>query len=157
MGEVKVVLALDGSEISHQALEYYLDVIHKDSYHVILVNDIELPGTANEARQKMLSGEALKGMWEEQTKGAKALEMKYAKHLQDRGVHHVKIKLEGGLNPGLTICKVASDEHASMIVMGCRGQGVLRRTIIGSVSDYVLHHAHCPVVVYKAAHQKKEK
>ena len=31
--------------------------------------------------------------------------------------------------------------------MGTRGLGTVRRTILGSVSDYVLHHAHCPVCI----------
>ncbi len=31
--------------------------------------------------------------------------------------------------------------------MGTRGMGTIRRTLLGSVSDYVVHHAHCPVTV----------
>lgn len=53
-------------------------------------------------------------------------------------------------HPGEYICKVAKDEHAAMIVMGTRGMGTIRRTILGSVSDFVIHHAHCPVLVYKS-------
>merc|ERR1719394_2365613 len=34
-----------------------------------------------------------------------------------------------------------------MVVVGTRGTGKVRRTILGSVSDYLVHHAHCPVVV----------
>ena len=34
-----------------------------------------------------------------------------------------------------------------MIVMGTRGLSPLRRTVLGSVSDYVLHHANLPVAV----------
>ena len=50
-------------------------------------------------------------------------------------------------NPGEFIVKQAADKHARMIVMGTRGMGTVRRTLIGSVSDYVIHHAHCPVLV----------
>ena len=45
------------------------------------------------------------------------------------------------------ICKLAEDEKANLIVMGSRGMGTLRRTFLGSVSDYCVHHAHIPVVV----------
>ena len=57
-----------------------------------------------------------------------------------------RIRTEGG-KPGEVIIKVASEEKAAMIVMGTRGLGKVRRTIMGSVSDFVVHHAHCPVIV----------
>lgn len=53
----------------------------------------------------------------------------------------------GGGKPGEAICKFLKEENASMVVMGSRGASVLRRTILGSVSDYVLHHAHIPVII----------
>ena len=34
-----------------------------------------------------------------------------------------------------------------LIVVGSRGMGTVRRTILGSTSDYIIHHAHVPVVV----------
>jgi len=45
------------------------------------------------------------------------------------------------------ICRIAEEENATLIVTGGRGMGTLRRTILGSVSDYLLKHAHCPVIV----------
>ena len=57
------------------------------------------------------------------------------------------IKSEGGGKPGEVICRVAEHDSVTMIVVGTRGLGSVRRTIMGSVSDYVVHHAHCPVVI----------
>lgn len=48
---------------------------------------------------------------------------------------------------GEAIVSVAKEEKAQLIVTGCRGMGKIRRTFLGSVSDYVIHHAHCPVLV----------
>ena len=44
---------------------------------------------------------------------------------------------------------MAKTENAGLIVIGTRGLSALKRTLVGSVSDHVLHHAHCPVVICK--------
>lgn len=49
--------------------------------------------------------------------------------------------------PGEVICQTAKREKADHIVMGSRGLGTVRRTLLGSVSDYTLHHATVPVSV----------
>lgn len=50
---------------------------------------------------------------------------------------------------GKEICKIAKDRKVSMIIMGSRGQGKLKRTILGSVSDHVLQKSPCPVTICK--------
>ena len=48
-----------------------------------------------------------------------------------------------------TIVDVAAHRGADLIVMGARGLGPGRRFLMGSVSDRVVHHAHCPVTVWR--------
>ena len=64
--------------------------------------------------------------------------------------------MEGGMKPGNVLVQAAEDEKATMIVMGTRGMGTVRRTILGSVSDYVVHHAHCPVVVCRKPKEEQK-
>jgi nucleotide-binding universal stress UspA family protein len=47
------------------------------------------------------------------------------------------------------IVRVAEDIGAGLIVMGSRGLGGVRRALMGSVSDSVVRHAHCPVLVVR--------
>ena len=47
------------------------------------------------------------------------------------------------------IVQVAEDIAAGLIIMGSRGLGGVRRALMGSVSDSVVRHAHCPVLVVR--------
>jgi nucleotide-binding universal stress UspA family protein len=47
------------------------------------------------------------------------------------------------------IVHLAEDLGAGLIVMGSRGRGGMRRALMGSVSDSVVRHAHCPVLVVR--------
>lgn len=47
------------------------------------------------------------------------------------------------------IVHLAEDLGAGLIVMGSRGHGGIRRTLMGSVSDAVVRHAHCSVMVVR--------
>ncbi len=48
-------------------------------------------------------------------------------------------------NPGRMICDLARTYGADLIVMGRRGRSGLMELFLGSVSNYVLHHAPCSV------------
>lgn len=39
--------------------------------------------------------------------------------------------------------------HASVLVLGSHGYGAVKRLVLGSVSDYCAHHAHCSVMIVK--------
>lgn len=49
--------------------------------------------------------------------------------------------------PGKMICQVASEWKADLIVIGHRGLSGLKELVLGSVSNYVLHHAPCSVLI----------
>ncbi len=51
--------------------------------------------------------------------------------------------------PDEQIVRVGEQVGAGLIVIGSRGRGGLRRALMGSVSDSVVRHAHCPVLVVR--------
>lgn len=54
-----------------------------------------------------------------------------------------------GDDPGEAIIKIAQEQNFDLIVMGSRGLSVVKELILGSVSTKVLHHAKCPVIIYR--------
>jgi nucleotide-binding universal stress UspA family protein len=88
-------------------------------------------------------------------------ELKRQFDLQARAVldaHAEKVRAVGGtvaqahLRMGKAdseIVTLAEEIGAGLIVMGGRGRGGIRRALMGSVSDSVVRHAHCPVLVVR--------
>ncbi|AFY59395.1 MULTISPECIES: universal stress protein [Cyanophyceae] len=57
-------------------------------------------------------------------------------------------------DPGKAICNLAFEWDADLIVLGRRGLKGLSELFLGSVSNYVLHHAHCSVLTIQGAKAK---
>ena len=53
----------------------------------------------------------------------------------------------------IEIVELAKEIDAGLLILGSRGLGRIERALIGSVSDSVVRHAHCPVTVVR---QEKE-
>jgi nucleotide-binding universal stress UspA family protein len=75
-----------------------------------------------------------------------------------------RVKVAGGTVAGthlrmgevdLEIVALAKELGADLIVMGCRGHRGIRRAIEGSISDAVIRHAPCPVLVVRS-HERVE-
>jgi len=148
-----VLIGVDASRQAEYAVNFYLENIHREGNTVILVHVIELPDMAH-SRQAYLSPAALTELWKEEQVNAKKLEDKFREIVHSKGLTNVKLRCDGGMKPGQVVVNVANEEKADMIVMGTRGMGKIRRTILGSVSDYVVHHASCPVVICRHKDRK---
>jgi nucleotide-binding universal stress UspA family protein len=51
-----------------------------------------------------------------------------------------------------TLCEIAGHLGVDLVVVGARGLGASKRFFVGSVSDRVVHHAPCPVLVVRPHH-----
>ena len=90
---------------------------------------------------------------ESATQGAMSSEEQVAKLLQEaksffakQGINAETIEKEG--IPAFTICDVADEINADLIVMGCRGLGLIDEDAAAeSVTNRVINLASCPVLI----------
>lgn len=82
---------------------------------------------------------------EQQMQEGSALLQEYAQVAQQQGVITDSICLVG--EAGNQLCEMARDWVADLIVVGRRGRTGLAEAFLGSVSNYVVHHAPCSVLV----------
>uniref|UniRef100_A0A0B6Y558 UspA domain-containing protein n=1 Tax=Arion vulgaris TaxID=1028688 RepID=A0A0B6Y558_9EUPU len=147
-----IIVAVDGSNHSDYAFNWYIEHLYKEGDNIILVYVPELNEMLHSARWNnsvyVNDHDDLKSMLrDEQDRIKKDLEA-FAEKLRQHGLGG-KVKSVMATKPGEGILKAAEDEHATMLVVGSRGRGLLRRTFMGSVSDYIIHHSHIPVFVCK--------
>ncbi|XP_071083165.1 universal stress protein Slr1101-like [Haliotis cracherodii] len=145
-----IIVAIDGSDSADFALDWYCKNVHQKHDHVVLVHCPELNRMLHSQRWNnsvyVFDREVMEAMLkDEQHKIQKDLE-KFAEKLKHHGIGG-KVKSVMASKPGEGIIKACEDEHGEMIIIGSRGLGTLRRTFMGSVSDYVVHHSHVPVFV----------
>lgn len=50
-------------------------------------------------------------------------------------------------SPGKTVCKIAKEQEISLLVVGHRGRSGLSEMLLGSVSNYIFHHASCSILI----------
>jgi nucleotide-binding universal stress UspA family protein len=141
----KILLATDGSEEAELARTTAMDMATStdSELHVVTVApgypsyDVRVPEIVEQLRkqaEKILDEQVEKI----ERDGGKVAQ----KHLRIAERHRAQ-----------QIVRVAEEIGAGLIVMGSRGLGGVRRALMGSVSDSVVRHAHCPVLVVR--HEKE--
>lgn len=141
-----VLLCTDGSDLARAALAEGLEVVGKPD-RVALVTVI---GSSS----SVAAFGASPGRMSASTAGDEEAEHAEAtgaqRHLSETaaalGYPDAELHVLGGA-AGEAICSLADSLPASVIVLGTRGHGGIRRAMLGSVSDHVVRNATCPVVI----------
>jgi nucleotide-binding universal stress UspA family protein len=147
MFPTKILLATDGSEEATLAAHTAVDLADKTNseLHVIYVGwlDYGYPSYV------IPDPEYMQQLQEKLAQEARKLLDAEVERAKAAGANVVEAHLSMG-SPDAEIVKLAEEIGAGLIVMGSRGLGGIRRALIGSVSDSVVRHAHCPVLVARA-------
>ena len=148
---MKVLIAVDDDTESRDALSFAAELL-PDDHEVLVVNvarsTISPYGTigglgATYGGSPALSVEADLRAQEAADRDAERFVDEVARevHADERRVEH------GDIGP--TICRVAEDEGVDLVVLGTHDRSRWARLWFGSVSDHVVRHAPCPVLVVR--------
>jgi nucleotide-binding universal stress UspA family protein len=146
----KILLATDGSEEASLAARTAVDLADKtgSELHVAFVLrtqdvpdydtmgfDIEKPHEEEEEIKQM---------------GQRLLD-EQVRRVEEAGGTVAGAHFRMMARPERGILAIGEDDGAGLIVLGSRGLGGIKRALMGSVSDSVVRHAHCPVLVVRKA------
>ena len=126
-----VLFPVDRSRETQEAAEVVINVVQLCSSRLVLLSVVESP---SDAEQVMTSPEAV----------AQLLQKVQALFSQ-QGIQAEVLEREG--KPAFTICDVADEIGADLIVMGCRGLGLTEDGASESVTNRVINLSPCPVLV----------
>jgi nucleotide-binding universal stress UspA family protein len=146
----KLLLAADGSEEATLAARTATDIAERtgSELHVVLVGlSVSYVGMG-----PVEIADIPAPSQEELTEEAQRLLDTQSKQIEAAGGIVTQAHLRVG-RPDEEIVALAEELGAGLIVIGSRGLGGIRRALMGSVSDSVVRHAHCPVLVVRKEKQ----
>jgi nucleotide-binding universal stress UspA family protein len=145
----KILLATDGSEEAQLALSTAVDQANSTNFqlHVVTVGAWN-PDPAYATHEASLRWETYEEVSEAIGKEAQEILDTQVRKIEEAGGTVQEAHLRRG-RKNQEIVRLAEEVGAGLIVTGSRGRGGVRRALMGSVSDSVVRHAHCPVLVVR--------
>ncbi|XP_069141688.1 universal stress protein YxiE-like [Argopecten irradians] len=145
----KVLIAMDGSENAEHAFNWYTEFCHKAGNHVILCHVADYKGLVHTPVMSLDPNLVMRMISEEENR-IKLLLAKFKEMIKRSEMTGEIIRAAG--ETGEAIVRTAKEQEVDYIVTGSRGLGTIRRTFVGSTSDYILHHSHIPVMIVQMPH-----
>lgn len=132
----RIVVALDGSELSERALAETVRLVGANVGHLVLVRSEDTPVTA------------VTSAWVAETN--RAVKDEYLEPLAERYRSrrlHITTRAVVQADAARAILDVAKEENAFMIAVATHGRTGVRRAVLGSVADKVVRGSPVPVLV----------
>ncbi|MDZ8068272.1 MAG: universal stress protein [Nostoc sp. DedQUE08] len=130
-----VLFPIDQSRETREAADVVTNVVKKYSSRLVLLSVVEEPPKdAPSADDPMVSPEVVAKLLE----NAQSL-------FSGQGIQSETLERKG--KPAFTICDVADEIGADLIIMGCRGLGLTEEGADDSVTTRVINLSPCPVLI----------
>src|SRR5215211_1339820 len=138
----KVLLATDGSKEADLAATTAADLAEKTNSELHIVTVAEDPYLATDFTLHFPEAA------ERHRQEVQAMLDRQVERVQEAGGKVAQTHLKVGRADD-KIVSLAEELGAGLVVMGSRGQGGIRRALMGSISSSVVEHAPCPVMVVR--------
>jgi nucleotide-binding universal stress UspA family protein len=133
-----ILFPIDQSREAREAAQLVANLVKTHQSKLILLSVVEKPDPEPEGKPQPLPVMASP---EEVAKLLEAAQSFFA------SAQIVAEVLEREGMPSFTICDVADERNADLIVMGCRGLGLTQEGAAESVTNRVINLAPCPVLI----------
>lgn len=160
----KILVAIDNSPISQAVFQQALDLGRATGASLMLFHVLSseeegspyMPPVGVEYYPALISRTAnLQEEW--QAYENRSLEMLRSRTEQASALGVRAEFTQSSGNPGRMICHMAEMWECDLILMGRRGHSGINELLLGSVSNYVLHHSSCSVLAIRdQAHHQSE-
>ncbi len=146
----KILLATDGSRDVDLALSTVIDVAGctNSELHVGTVAP-QSPDPVYATRESGFRYETYEEAMTAVKNDAQEILDEQVRRVEEVGGRVAEAHLMTGEKRDQASVHLADEIGAGLIIIGSRGLGGLRRALMGSVSDSVVRHAHCPVLVVR--------
>ena len=142
----KILLATDGSKEARLAAEAAAE-LSKDTGSEVHIAYV-LPSPRELRGHHTYSRDVMRSVLEQAEGEARSFLEAQAKQVGESGGKVAETHLRAG-EPDKEIVKLSEELGAGAIVIGSRGLGAVSRALMGTVSESVVRHAHCPVFVVR--------
>ena len=143
----RILVATDGSEEAELAATAAAELAKStdSELHIVHVSELGAEVSLNPAYS--INRDLLEEPLRELERQGRHLLNRQVKKIEEAAGTVTEAHLRIASRPDHEIILLAEEIGAGMITMGSHGYGPLKRVLMGSVSESVVRHAHCPVTV----------
>ena len=153
----KILLASDSSDTAAHAMDLAVELCEQtgSQLHLVYVGEDAYPATFISPEAANLEGVPpredpvlIEQLQRQSDQMARRVLDTEVQKVREAGGTVAQAHLRMG-KADIEIVELAKEIDAGLLILGSRGSGMIKRALIGSVSNSVVRHAHCPVTVVR--------
>ena len=130
----RILCPIDFSHVSGRAFAYAERLARDTGAELLLLHAFEVPETLNLVGQEHPADPSVREQFDAIQASSPDVRLRRMMHAG---------------SPGEVICWLAQEQQCDLIVLGSHGRTALAHLLLGSVAEYVLRHARCPVLTVR--------